>query len=67
MMWWDREFLRRLERQGIRVLLYKRYVDDITIVFRAPDKRMKFMKEGQEEGRLVVDTVCPATPTLWSY
>ena len=56
MMWWDREFLRRLERQGIRVLLYKRYVDDIIIVFKAPDKRTKFVKEGQQKGRLVVST-----------
>ena len=29
MMWWDREFEARVERLGIPLYMYRRYVDDI--------------------------------------
>ena len=32
MLAWDRKFLAKLEGLGILILLYKRYVDDVTVV-----------------------------------
>ena len=34
MAWWDRELIRKLEDKDMRVLLYRRYVDDIVMVVR---------------------------------
>ena len=34
MAWWDRELIRKLEDKGMRVLLYRRYVDDIVMIVR---------------------------------
>ena len=31
MLWWDGKFKERLLEFGVKVLLYKRYVDDINI------------------------------------
>ena len=52
MMYWEKEFLKRLERQGVEVLLYKRYVDDIVIALRSMDKRCMYVKDDDEEGRI---------------
>ena len=32
MVWWDREFTARVERLGIPLYMYKRYVDDINVI-----------------------------------
>ena len=32
MLRWDRKFRRKLRRLGIEVILYRRYVDDITVI-----------------------------------
>ena len=45
MMWWEKCFLSKLETLVIKVLLYKRYVDDIIIVLKAIDKRLEYEKE----------------------
>ena len=34
MTWWDRQFKRAAEEKGFEIALYRRYVDDITIVAR---------------------------------
>ena len=34
MAWWDREMIDKLEREGVEVLLYSRYVDDINTALR---------------------------------
>ena len=54
MSWWDKEFIKRLKEQGIEILFYKRYVDDITIILRAPDKRLRYVKEDGQPGRLIL-------------
>ena len=41
MMYWEKEFLKRLERQGVEVLLYKR---DIFIALRSIDTRYMYVK-----------------------
>ena len=53
MCWWDKQFLSKLKKLGIKVLLYRRYVDDITISFVAPDHRLLFVRGvSEEEDRL---------------
>ena len=32
MSWWDRKMRARMEEEGVKVILYKRYVDDINLV-----------------------------------
>ena len=49
MAWWDKEFLRRLETNNVRVNLYKRYVDDINISVEMMDPGKRFVN-----GRLQV-------------
>ena len=34
MVWWDQQMIKKLEANGMRVLLYLRYVDDIIVVVR---------------------------------
>ena len=34
MAWWDKQLIKKLEEKGMRVLLYKRYVDDIILVVK---------------------------------
>ena len=34
---------------GVKVLLYKRYVDDIIIVLEALDSRLKYVKDSEEK------------------
>ena len=35
MVWWDRELKARVERLGIPLYMYKRYVDDINVIVGA--------------------------------
>ena len=37
MMWWDRQFIRKMEERQVNIILYKRYVDDINIVMTQVD------------------------------
>ena len=48
MCWWDRQIIEKLNKVGIKVLLYKRYVDDINMV-------IEFLKDNYkyEAGKLV--------------
>ena len=39
MTWWDKELNKRLTQHGIQMKLYKRYVDDINIIFKAPSEQ----------------------------
>ena len=48
MSWWDKEMIKRLTECGFEVLLYKRYVDDINIVARAPDGNQGYIRDRQE-------------------
>ena len=48
MKWWDRQLLAKFEELGIRVKLYKRYIDDMTICLKVLVLGMKFV-EGKLE------------------
>ena len=48
MKWWDRQLLAKFEELGIRVKLYKRYIDDMTICLKVLVLWMKFV-EGKLE------------------
>ena len=37
MIWWDREMKPRMRNESIDVLMYKRYVNDITIVIKVKE------------------------------
>ena len=53
MTWWDKELLRKLEELNIEVLLYKRYVDDVNIIFVAPDAKTEYITNDEGRGQLV--------------
>ena len=40
-VWWDREFKARLERLGIPLYMYRRYVDDINVIVGAVEPGAK--------------------------
>ena len=49
MAWWDREFLARIGRLGMEVLLYKRFVDDANLVLRTPKETTRLANNSSEE------------------
>ena len=53
MTWWDKELLRKLEEIGVEVLMYKRYIDDINVIFVAPDSNQEFIINEEGQGELV--------------
>ena len=48
MRWWDRQIIEKLNKVGIKVLLYKRYVDDINMVVEILKGNYKY-----ESGKLM--------------
>ena len=48
MCWWDRKIIEKMNHLGIKVLLYKRYVDDINMIIEYLEGRFEY-----EEGRIV--------------
>ena len=50
MKWWDKQLLAKFEELGIRVKIYKRYIDDMTICLKVLVLGMKYV-----EGRLEYD------------
>ena len=45
MVWWDREFKARVERLGIPLYMYKRYVDDVNVIVGAVEPGAKIAGE----------------------
>ena len=45
MVWWDREFKARVERLGIPLYMYKRYVDDINVIVGAVEPGAKIARK----------------------
>ena len=45
MLWWDKVFLQKLERVGINLIMYKRYVDDGNLALEAVESGKKFLME----------------------
>ena len=35
MLYWDKEYLKKLETMGIKPFMYQRYIDDLNIIMRA--------------------------------
>ena len=56
MLLWDREFLSKVKKLGLQVLLYKRYVDDVVCVLRSVEPGWYFCKKGN---KLVFDREHP--------
>ena len=50
-----KKILKKLEDMNIEVLLYKRYVDDINIIFVAPDTRSEYITNDQGRGQLIIN------------
>ena len=48
MKWWDKQLLAKFEELGVRVKLYKRYIDDMTICLKVLVLGMKYV-EGKLE------------------
>ncbi|KAJ7389597.1 hypothetical protein OS493_030283 [Desmophyllum pertusum] len=44
MVWWDRQFMKRVAENGLKVWVYKRYVDDIDVIMNAPRAGLRFVE-----------------------
>ena len=51
MIWWDREFARKLKDVGIEQRMNQRYVDDIDIAAKATVPGLRYV-----EGKIIMDT-----------
>ena len=45
MIWWDKEYLKKLKNLNIKLLLYKRYIDDQSSAVRAIKPGIRFQDE----------------------
>ena len=52
MVWWDRQFKIKMDENGLRLRICKRYVDDINVVINAPNAGLRFV---ESEGKVVED------------
>ena len=50
MVWWDRQFKIKMDENGLRLRMYKRYVDDINVIVNAPRSGLKFV---ESEDRII--------------
>ena len=48
MMWWDTELMKRANAQGMNILMYKRYVDDINIIMETPQPTNETMNDDEQ-------------------
>ena len=48
MCWWDRQIIEKMNKLGMKILLYKRYVDNINMVIEYLKGSYKY-----EEGRII--------------
>ena len=55
MVWWDGEFKRKMENVGLRLWLYKRYVDDIHSIMSLPKAGLRFDGNDLVEDELVAE------------
>ncbi|KAJ7360017.1 hypothetical protein OS493_019105 [Desmophyllum pertusum] len=44
MVWWDRQFMKRVAENGLKVWVYKRYVDGIDAIMNAPRAGLRFVE-----------------------
>ena len=52
MVWWDRQFKIKMDENGLRLRMYKRYVDDVNVIVNAPRSGLKFV---ESEDRVIQD------------
>ena len=50
MVWWDRQFVKKVEDNGLKLRVYKRYVDDINVIMNAPSSGLRFV-----DGKVIQD------------
>lgn len=44
MVWWDKQFVKKMEENGFKLWVYKRYVDDIKVIMNAPRAGLGFVE-----------------------
>ena len=50
MVLWDRQFVKKVEDNGLRLRVYKRYVDDINVIMNTPSYGLRFF-----DGKVIQD------------
>ena len=55
MVWWDGEFKRKMGNVGLRLWLYKRYVDDTDSIMSVPKAGLRFDGNDLVEDELVAE------------
>ena len=55
MVWWDGELKRKMENVGLKLWLYKRYIDDIDSIMSVPKAGLRFDGNDLVEDELVAE------------
>lgn len=50
MIWWDGQFLRKMEENGLRLSMYRRFVDDIDVIINGAKAGLRYV-----EGKVTKD------------
>lgn len=50
MVWWDRQFVNKVEDNGLKLRVYKKHVDDINVIMDTPSSALRFV-----EGEVIQD------------
>ena len=50
MVWWDRQFMKRVEDNRLKLRVYKKYVDNINVIMDTPSTGLRFV-----EGKVIQD------------
>lgn len=50
MIWWDGQFLRKMEENGLRLRMYRRFVDDIDVIINGAKAGLRYV-----EGKVTKD------------
>ncbi|KAL9970203.1 hypothetical protein ACROYT_G022537 [Oculina patagonica] len=51
MVWWDRQFVKKVEDNGLRLRVYKRYVHNINVIMNIPSSGLRFV-----DGKVIQDS-----------
>jgi hypothetical protein len=55
MVWWDREFEHKMKEIGLRLWMYKRYVDDVNSEMSVPKMGLRFEGSNLVEGEVAAE------------
>ena len=64
MCWWDKELKKRLNEQGMEVIMYKRYVDDINMILRNNQRENNVLNQDENNMKTVQNIANQIHPSI---